>query len=158
MLPSIVLLYSQNELEIRCSLANGRTQGVTIKASGHKVSSMQTIELMADESLYARRRWGILEILIVFFMVIVLPTLSLAPEAQDLGPLEVFRRMNKTCFPFPYSATIVCVGAWAIHIVEGYSASVFAKSLGLKEKQCSSWFWWTCMLGFPCLRWLVCLR
>lgn len=103
-------------------------------------------------------RWGVLEILIVFFMFVVLPLLSLAPETQNLGPLELFRKMHQTFFPFPYSATIVCVGAWAIHIIEGYSASVFAKSLGLKEKQCSSWFWWTCTLGFPCLRWLVCLR
>jgi hypothetical protein len=119
---------------------------------------MKMIELMADESLYARRRWGVLEILIVFFMIVVLPILALTPESQDLGPLEIFRRMHKTCFPFPNSATIICVGAWAIHIIEGFSAYVIAESLGLKAKQCSSWFWWTCLLGYPCMRWLVYLR
>ena len=122
------------------------------------MSALQTIELMADESLYARRRWGFLEILVGFFMVIVLPVLSVAPETQNVGPLEMFRLMYKTCFPFPYSTTIICVSGWAIHLTEGFFASVIAKSLGLKSKQCSSWFWWTCAMGFPCFRWLLCLR
>lgn len=146
-----------------CSLPSGQTQKVTVNTTGahtltSSMSKTQILELMADEALYARKHWSALEILILFFMCIALPVLAVSPDNQDLGPLNIFRALNQTIFPFPYSTTIILVGAWAIHFAEGISALVVAKKLGLKAKQSNSWFWWTCLLGFPCFRWLMMLR
>ena len=91
-------------------------------------------------------------------MLIVLPVLAVSPENQNLGPLEFFRSVNKAALPFPYSATVLFVGAWLIHLMEGFAALKIANSLGMKSKQSASWFWWTLLLGYPCMRWLIMLR
>ena len=149
----------RNGLDIFCTLQSGQTQTITVKATGASVSPSQMLELMADEALYAHnRRWTILEVLIVFFMAIVLPILAVSEEGQNIGPLEVFRAVHRICFPFPYASTVILVGAWVIHLAEAYSAHYVAKKLGLKAKQASSWFWWTFLLGYPSFRWLLMLR
>ena len=91
-------------------------------------------------------------------MTIVLPLLSVAPDSQNIGPFEMFRRLQNLCFPFPFASTTILVSAWVAHFAEARYALTVAEELELKPKHASSWFRWTLTLGFPCLRWLLCLR